>query len=244
MTLDAHNCRPAFRRRIVVSARTGVVAAMLEDDIHCLSVTLRHDGTRVRAVEPVFERAPWTTCPGAVAKLIETFANRLLADVTARADKKQNCTHLHDMAVLAAAHAATPGDTQYDLLATDPVSGERVLELRRNGALGLRWIERDGVLVSPDEIAGKTLFTLRDWIGGLAGREQEAARLLQWSSIVAHGRTMPIEHQSRATDMAPSCYTFQPERAVHAVRNGLRKDFTGSVAEPLAGFRKAVLSQL
>ena len=82
---------------------------MLEDDIHCLAVTLRHDGVRVTAIEPLFERAPWTTCPGAVARLTETFSGKSLAEVNARADKKQNCTHLHDMAVLAAVHAADRG---------------------------------------------------------------------------------------------------------------------------------------
>ena len=115
------------------------------------------------------------------------------------------------------------------------MDGERQLELRRNGALLLAWSERDGVLIAPAEISGKTLFSLRDWIGGLRGAEQEAARLLQWASIVAHGRTMPIEFQSKASDLPPNCYTFQPERAVHAVRIDARRNFTDGSAVPLAG---------
>jgi hypothetical protein len=236
--------RPGFRRRIVVAARPGAVAAMLEDDIHCLAVTLRHAAGRVTRIEPLFARAPWTTCPGAMARLRETFEGQPLHAVTARRDKQANCTHLHDMAVLAAAHAAALGTVQYDILATDPVDGARRLELRRDGALLLAWEERGGVLAAPAAIAGRTLLTLRDWIAGLPAGEREPARLLQWASLVAHGRTMPLEAQSDATAMPPNCYTFQPERAVHAVRNGARRDFSDGSAVPLAGLREAVLAAL
>jgi hypothetical protein len=236
--------RPGFRRRILVLVRSGAVAAMLEDDIHCLAVTLRHAAGRVTAIEPQFVRAPWDTCPGAMAKLQETFVGRPLAEVTARLDKKANCTHLHDMAVLAAAHAGTPGEVQYDILATDPVAGARSLELWRDGALQLAWAEHDGILVAPDPVAGRTLMTLRDWIAGLPPGEREAARLLQWASLVAHGRTMPLEAQSDASALPPNCYSFQPERAARAVRNGLRRDFSDGSEVPLAGLREAVAAAL
>ncbi len=236
--------RPGFRRRVVVTARSGAVAAMLEDDIHCLAVVLRHHGGRVTAVEPTFARAPWTTCPGAVAKLIETFAGLLLSEITARRDKRQNCTHLHDMAVLAAAHAEESGDFVYEIIATDPAGGLRLLELRCDGGLLHAWTEQDGVLTSPAEIAGARLISLRDWIGSLSGVEQETARLLQWSSIVAMGRTMPMEQQSDATAMPPNCYTFQPERAVTARQLGVRRDFSDGRETPLDSLAVSVLATL
>ncbi len=246
--LPAFPRRPAFHRRIVVEARAGAVAAMLEDDIHCLAVVLRHDGARVKSIEPLFDRLPWTTCPGAQAKLVETFAGLRLAEVTARRDKKQNCTHFHDMAVLAAAYAhdhdGGAGRVVYDIVATDPVAGERLLEIRRDGVGLHHWTEQDGVLCAPADLAGKTLFSLRDWIGSQTGETQEAARLLQWAAIVAHGRTMPLESQSIASEIPPNCYTFQPERAVGAVRNGLRRDFSLGSEQPLAGFGERVLASL
>lgn len=217
---------PGYRRRIRVEPADGVVLAMLEDDIHCMAVSLKHDGVRVHAVEPVTKRMPWDTCPGAAAKLVETFEGQPLVDVTARHEKKQNCTHLHDLAVIAAAHANDVDGFTYDIAASDPVEGERQLEIRRDGRLLHRWIERDGILVEPAEIAGQSLMSLRDWIGSLQGTSQEAARLLQWGSLVAHGRTMSIEEQSRAADLPPNCYTFQPERAVRAKRIGDRFDFS------------------
>ncbi len=238
------DCQPGFRRRIVIEAREGVAAAMLEDDIHCLAVVLRHDGECVTAVEPQFERLPWTTCPGAMDKLVETFAGQPLSEVTARRDKKQNCTHFHDMAVLAAAHALVPGRVIYDVRATDPVDGKRLLELRRDGTLLHLWTEQDGRLTEPAELAGQTLFVLRDWINRLPEPQREGARILQWASIVAHGRTMPLEAQSVASNIPPNCYTFQPERAVHAVRNGIRRDFNDGSPAPLDGFSERVLSAL
>lgn len=235
---------PGFRRRIRVEPVRDGTLAMLEDDIHCLAVTLRHDGERVLSVEPVTERMPWDTCPGAAAKLIETFAGQRIAEVNARREKKANCTHLHDLAVLAAAHATDPEGFTYDLFASDPVDGKRFLEIRRNGKAVHCWTEQDGTLVDPADLAGMSLLSMRDWIGTLEGTTQEAARLLQWGSLVAHGRTMPLEEQSRASDLPPNCYTFQPERAVRAERVGERFDFSDGSRVPLEGFDDRMLARL
>lgn len=233
-----------YRRRICVEPVPGAVLAMLEDDIHCMAVILRHDGEKVLAVEAVTARMPWDTCPGAAAKLVETFAGRPLSEVTARREKKANCTHLHDMAVLAAAHALDREPITFDLFATDPVDGQRILEIRRNGETVHRWIEQEGTLAAPPAVAGQTLLTMRDWIRSLEGTEQEAARLLQWASLVAHGRTMPIEEQSAAVDLPPNCYTFQPERAALAHRVGERFDFSDGSRVLLEGFGDRMRAQL
>jgi hypothetical protein len=235
---------PGYRRRIRVEPSPGAVLAMLEDDMHCLAVILRHDGERVLAVEVETERMPWNTCPGAAAKLVETFEGELLAEVTARREKKQNCTHLHDLAVLAAAHARDSEGLTYEIFASDPVDGERMLEVRRNGNCLHRWIERNGLVAEPGELAGKSLMSLRDWIGTLEGDEQESARILQWASLVAHGRTMSMEEQSRAVDLPPNCYTFQPERAKVADRTGERRDFSGGSRVPLAAIDDRMMARL
>jgi len=146
-TLDA---LPGFRRRFRVTPSEGSVIAAVEDDYHCMAVTLRHDGTRVTGVESVMERVPWTTCPGAPAVLAATFTGVALTDVAARGEKKTNCTHLHDLAVLAAAHAADDEPILYDLPpAIDEKKGRagegrrapyRPFAIRRAGCTGLsRW---------------------------------------------------------------------------------------------------------
>lgn len=227
---------PGYRRRIIVEPRKDAVTARLEDDLHAMAVRLRHSEGQVLAVEPLMVRAPWSTCPGALAKLRETFERRPLAEVTARLEKRHNCTHLHDLAVLAAAHAEDAVPLTYDIAASDPAEGLRALEIRRNGETVWHWVERNDVLVAPGEVAGQTLLTLRDWIAALTGPEQEAARLLQWAGLVAHGRTLPPVRQGRAADLPANCYTLQPERAALAERIGQMRDFSLGAEEPLAGF--------
>ncbi len=235
---------PGFRRRLRVVPGSDAVLAMLEDDLHCMAVILVHDGQRVTQVLPDTARMPWNACPAAAQKLVSTFAGSLLKEVTARVEKKQNCTHLHDLAVIAAAHALDGEGFTYEVLASDPVEGVRILEILRDGTSLHRWIERDGVIEEPQAIAGLTLLNMRDWIASLKGVEQESARLLQWSSLVAHGRTMTIEEQSRAVDLPPNCFTFQPERAVYAERVGDRFDFSDGTRVPLEGFGDRMIAKL
>lgn len=234
-TTESVDHRPGYRRRLRVEAGPCAVVAQLEDDYHCMSVTIAHDGDVVTGITPVMHREPWTTCPGAIIKLRETFTGFPLAEVTARRDKQQNCTHLHDLAVLAANRAGTTGGTVFDIFASDPEHGCRVLEIRRDGALLMRWIEQDGLIVEPEGAAGRSLLTLRDWIAALPVEEREAARLLQWGAIVAHGRTLPPGALDSAAGMPANCYSFQPERIGQAKRIGAILDFSAGGREPLEG---------
>jgi len=227
--------QPGYRRRIRIIAEDGAATALLEDDYHCMAVTLEHKGGIVTQVIPDMARAPWSTCPGAMAKLVETFAGLPLHEVTARREKTFNCTHLHDLSVLAAAHAGQVGSMVYDVAVSDAIAGKRIIEMRRGGALALRWTEQDGVLVAPDAIAGRTLPTLRDWIAELPEPEREAARLLQWAAMVAHGRTWAWKQGGPAPRISPNCYTFQPERVIDAHRIGAVVDFMTAGRTPLDG---------
>ena len=197
-----------------------------------MAVRLRHDGERVLAVEPIIDRMPWNTCPGAAAVLVDTFAGLPLSQVTLRRDRKLNCTHLHDLAVLAAAHVGDTRDTRYDIAVSDPIAGRRDLTLDRDGAAMLHWVEQDGALIVPDDVRGRTLFTLRDWIAALPPMQAEASRLLQWAGIVAHGRTIPMAEQSDPTRMPANCHTFQPERVPFARRIGAIVDFSSARKKP------------
>jgi hypothetical protein len=226
---------PRFWRRFVVTPGPDRVTAAVEDDWHCMAVTLHHAGGVIARVEPVMDRAPWTTCPGAPAVLAATFTGVALAEVAKRGMKQANCTHLHDLALLAAAHAGDTRPSTFDLLASDPVEGAVVAELRRDGVQMVRIEHCNDMVTVPAEIAGVSLFKLRDWIASLPDPQREAARLLQWGTIMAHGRTTPMERQSDATKMPPNCYTFQPERAAVALRNGRIADFNAGVV-PLAHF--------
>ena len=230
---------PGFRRRFIVTPASDRVSSEVEDDYHCMGVTIHHDGRVATKIEPVMQRVPWTTCPGAVAQLEQTFTGVPLDGFAARGEKKANCTHLHDLAVLAAAHASDNAPLVYDLLVSDPIDGRRRAELRRNGAWMLGWTVADGRIVEPEELAGVAFDNMRRWVDSLDPARQEAARLLRWGTILAHGRTIAWERQSDSSRLPiGNCYTFQPERAAIAKRVGVIRDFSHG-PQPLEEHRPA-----
>jgi hypothetical protein len=99
---------PGFRRHIVISPGPGRVASDVEDDYHCMGIVLHYANGVATRVEAVLTRVPWTTCAGAPAVLEKTFAGIALDAFATRGEKLANCTHLHDLAVLAAAHTVAP----------------------------------------------------------------------------------------------------------------------------------------
>ncbi len=224
---------PGFRRRFRVTPGQGRVQTEVEDDFHCMSVIVYHDGVVATSIEPEMRRAPWTTCPGAVEQLKQTFTGVALKDFSIRGEKKINCTHLHDLTILAAEHALDEAPTVYDILVSDPINGKRRAELLCNAETVLSWIEADFELLEPVEVAGLTLGNLRIWTDTLDPAKRRAAKLLQWGTMIANGRTIPMERQSDATKMPPNCYTFQPDRAVVAKRIGEIREFSNGSAEPL-----------
>lgn len=224
---------PGFRRRFRIVPGPGSVSAAVEDDFHCMAVTLRHDGTTILAAEGRTIRAPWSTCPGAEQVLSDTFAGASLAAAARRGIKQENCTHLYDLVVLAAAHAGEGEPLVYDVLVADPLDGEGSAEIRRNGSPVLRWGLAGMDLTEPAELAGVSLFALRDWIAKQAEERREAAKILQWACLIAHGRQIALAEQSDATRMPPNCYTFQPDMARRAARIGEIVDFSRGARQPL-----------
>lgn len=230
---------PGFRRRLRITPAVHRVQGEVEDDYHCMSVIVHHDGAVATTIESVMRRAPWTTCPGAPAQLAQTFTGVALNAFAARGEKQANCTHLHDLAVLAAGHAFDAAPVVYDMLVSDPVDGKRRAEIRRDGDTILGWTEAGLRIVEPAELAGLGFDALRPWIASLDARRQEAARLLRWANMLANGRIIPLEQQSDASRMPPGCYTFQPHRAAQAMRVGVIRDFSGEAAGPLAEYAPA-----
>lgn len=227
------NQLPGFRRRFVVTTGMGWVRSTVEDDFHCMQVTLHHDGTVAQRVEPELSRAPWSTCPGAPAQLVQTFTGAALNQFAARGEKPANCTHLHDLALLAAAHAFDTQPSVFEIVVTDPVDGKRRAELRRGGVPLIGWTESRFSILEPAELAGMHLTNLRPWFDGLDATMQEAVRLLRWGNMVANGRMIPLEKQSDASRMPSNCYTFQPERKLVAKRVGVIRDFSPGAQVPI-----------
>ena len=232
-----------FWRRIRLTPSQGVSQAEVEDDFHCMSVIVYHDGETAIRIEADLRRAPWSTCPGAEGKLVEAFEGLPLAGFSKLGEKKTNCTHLYDLALLAAAHAGDDSSTIFDIQVSDPEDDRRHAQIRVNDQVVLTWIESGFHLVEPESGAGIRLDQLRAWIDTLEPELQEPARLLQWGNILANGRIIPLENQSDATKMPASCYTFQPERAVIAKRVGEIRDFSSGEQQPLGEYGISTLTK-
>lgn len=226
---------PGFRRRIRIVPGPGHVTSDLEDDYHCMGIVLHHAGGVATRMEASMHRVPWTTCPGAPAVVERTFTGAPLGLFARQGGKLSNCTHLYDLALLAAAHATAPAPLQYDILVSDPVDGCVRAELRRNGIALLDWTLHQGLFQTPVPVAGLRLDQISPWIAAMDVAGQETARLLRWGAILAHGRVMAFEKRSDNTRLPlGQCYTFQPENAGRATYiTGTVRDFSGGRVEPL-----------
>lgn len=224
-----------YRRRILIEPEPGRANAELEDDYHRMVVTLHHEGGIVTAVDCAMKRAPWTSCPGAMDRLRETFTGVALAEVVRRGEKLQNCTHLYDLTIFAAAHAEAEKPIAYDVIVTDAVDGQRRAELWRDGKALLDWTLQGDRFLAPEMLAGSRLRDMGGWIAEQDAAVAEAGRVLRWAALLAGGREMDIPAGLSATAFpAGSCYTFQPERAVDATRlPGADIDFSVPGREPM-----------
>lgn len=232
-----------YRRDILITPQDGYVTAALEDDYHAMLVALHHDNETITRVESRMVREPWTTCPGAVTVLADTFTGVALMAASKRGEKRTNCTHLHDLSTLAAAHALDGEPTHYQIAVSDVSDGVSHAVVRRNAEDRLHLSHTGGVLSDPTELAGVSVFAMREWIAALdSAAQEEAARLLQWGTIVAMGRTIDWSQPYDASAMPPNCYNFQPGRRDDAVRLTAHiRDFTDGTARAFDRFDPAGL---
>jgi hypothetical protein len=202
-----------------------------------MAVTLEHDGEAIVRATAQMARWPWLNCPGAKAVLEQTFIGLPIRSADPRAAKKQNCTHLYDLAELAVRHAFDTRPTEYDIIVSDPVNGRNRAELHRNGELCLAFEMIDDVVQLPEAAKGLHLIHLREWTTSLSGYEREWARILQWVSLISHSRQMAwIIGEEPDPQMAASCFNYQPDSRATTRRVGPRHDFSRCGREPLSTF--------
>jgi hypothetical protein len=233
-----------YRRRIVLEAGDGVVTGELEDDFHHFRAVLHHDGTRITRARGEALRMPWTTCGDAAAQLRSLEGapvTRSLIAVAKHTNPRLQCTHTFDAATLAVAHAARQREDggasvtrRYAVDIPDRISGRTAPELRRDGALLLRWELDRQQIESPEPFAGRALG------GGAFARwceesfppdAAEAAQVMRRACHISMGRIYSFDEIPNATLFAGAsggaCHTFQPgvvERA-HRVK-GSGRDFS------------------
>jgi len=233
-----------YRRCIVLESDDGVVRGELSDDFHHFAVTLHHDGRRATRVEGEGVRIPWTTCPGALEPLRRmegTALSRELPALLRHTPARAQCTHLHDLACLAIAHACRSGEggatrRRYDAAMPDPAPNGTRAVLERDGEEQLSWQIAASTVVSatPAIFDGLSLGG-RSFYRFLRGQPDpelaEAAWILQRAVFIGMGRRHDFENIHAAIRFAPvvgaACHTFDPARVGAARRvYGTLRDFS------------------
>jgi hypothetical protein len=226
---------PGFHRRIVLQPGEGWIGGALEDDMHRFHIRIDHADGRINAVSARAVRHPWSACPGATDFIARELTGELLADVAKR-DPFQHCTHLFDLAILAAAHASDTAPTRFDMRVADRVEGRTTATLDRDGDEKLRW-QIDGTAIA---LSGRDLRQLSKWKQELPPREAEWATLLRRAIYVSGARQyLPPPHNPTASESPERmgvCFNYQLPQAKTSRRTpNWHRDFSESGHEPLAG---------
>lgn len=226
---------PGLWRRIVLQPGDGWIGGALEDDMHRFHIRLDHAGGRVTAVAAKAVRHPWSACPGATDFIVKELTGELLADV-GRRDPAQHCTHLYDLAILAAAHAGDTEPTRFDMTVADRVEGRTTATLAQDGVERLRWQLDDTAIAGTD----RDLRQLSRWKREVPAHEAEWATLLRRAVFVSGARQYiaPSLEQTAAMNAGRMgvCYNYQMPQAEGSTRTpNWHKDFSASGLEPLQG---------
>lgn len=211
---------PATRRCQLIDPRPGLVRAWVEDNFHDFMVEIAHDGTVVTELRTLAKRWPWSTCPAAGVHLGERMRGARLAELALVDTPYSHCTHMHDLALLAAAHALEDEPVLYATFAADGVHPAQHAELWRNGERVLAWDVADSIVSSSDGIDGRSLRHLRQWQGELPADLAEMCRVLRRTIFISGGRSFDYSKTPTADKVAESagaCFTFQPHRSAGGV---------------------------
>jgi hypothetical protein len=234
---------PGFWRRIVLQPGPGFIGGALEDDMHRFHLRLDHADGRITAVTAKAVRHPWSACPGATLFIAKDLTGQLLEDVATR-DPTQHCTHLFDLAILAAAHTTDSTPTRFDMFVGDRIEQRTTVTLAENGEEKLRWL-LDGLAIDgPGVHSGRNLRQLSQWKQDLPPQEAEWATLLRRAVMVSGARQYKVPDTEQTAASNPGrmgvCFNYQLPQAAESTRTpNWHRDFSETGDEPLAGLDAA-----
>lgn len=221
----------ACYRHVTVAVADGRVTAYLTDNFHEMRCVVHHDGMVVTAIDGEAIRIPTSACPGAIGQLralvglpIGTPTREFYRGALA----SSHCTHLLDLAVIAIRHCGQARETtSYDATVPDEIAGETTVEIGRNGARVHRWLVRDGRIVAPCALRGRTLEKgFAAWASEVFDADDfEAATILARTWLIAIGRRYRVadaagEPTSLNPQMFGRCYAYSPPNIATAVFTG------------------------
>jgi hypothetical protein len=215
-----HYQRPGlYRRRIRIATSPGEARADLEDDPHRYGVIVRHDGECITAAEGIALRTPWDLCRKSTGMLGLLAGMPLSPDAQAvyrHSNGRAQCTHLFDLAGLAAAHAArgtTKREYDIEVPCIDPDEPRRA-RLRVDGREVLRWTLERNSIVAPEPFSGQDVRTVMPWAKSrfIHRDTLEAVMVLRRAIFVAGNRMFDMDRMARASSTGHvdgACYVFR-----------------------------------
>jgi hypothetical protein len=233
---------PGLWRRIVLQPGPGWIGGALEDDMHHFRIRLDHVDGRITAVHAAGVRTPWTACPGSAPHIEKELTGELLSEVANR-DPTQQCTHLFDLAIVAAAHAGDTEPTVFDMRVADRVGatelggGRTTGTLSVNGVEKMRWQVEGTMITGPERFADREMKRVSKWKSEFPPDEAEWATLLRRAIFIGPARVYEPQFEKRASEMGPwrmgACYNYQLPQAEESIPIFDRREFSMSGREPL-----------
>jgi Protein of unknown function (DUF2889) len=235
--------RSRFQRSIVLDADAQSVLAVLEDDFHHFRVTLEHSRGVVTGIRHTTIRYPWSLCPTAgnqLQALVGTPLKCELRAALAQGDIRMNCTHLFDLACLAATAVARGiARRRYDMAVEMLNPAQRTATLARDDGFQLAWKIQGSEIADPVPFAGIGLKRgFVDWAADtLALDEAEAAILLRRAVFVSGGLRRDLDEVQNAAEGARTiggCFVMREGIAERAFRmKGSTRDYSLPGTAPL-----------
>ncbi len=220
-----------YRRRLRLRAAKGRVDVELEDSNHAFCLLLLHDGQRVLKVDAEVRRHPFVTCSEASARLLPLVGADIRTDDSAalrqRLPQSANCTHLHDMAMLALAHSRDQPSfvRTYDISVADERDGLTAARIDCDGEQVHAWQVCSDAVAEPLEYAGKPMKRgFYVWASRhYSDMPLEAAVALQRGYFVAQSRRvarLPFQDFPASADNMPdgTCYSYNHDVVARALR--------------------------
>lgn len=234
---DAPAEQPVFRRCIRLQAApqpdgSMAVRAALEDDFHHFRVELVATADHITAIHAQAPRHPYSLCPVAAQQVQQLVGAGMSSHAHTMAkfvDPREQCTHVLDLAGLAAAQALRgTGQRRYDISVPLRREGRTRASLVRNGTPLLAWDLQDLDITGPAPFTGMSLRVgLARWaLATLSPDDAEATLVLRRAAAISLGKGAPLDRQLHA-QVTNRCYVQQAERAQKALRQvGSTWDFT------------------
>lgn len=225
----------SLNRVIRIVSRPGVVRAALEDDFHHFLVEIAHADGVVTAARSESRRFPYSLCPAAgerLGELVGTSVRLPIIRAQAQVQARLQCTHQHDLAVLAMTAAGRgPGSRRYHAVVADGTAPGKPAVLDRDGAVALSWTLADYAVQGPAPYEGLSLGAgFAAWVGEtLDEAAAEAALVLRRAVFISRARgTSALLDATPHAFAHGGCWVQQPDRAPSALRErGSAVDFAG-----------------